>query len=46
MSFAFEPNYALGRHLAHLGGTLLVDEDEPIELNPYTGRLLPATGRG
>jgi hypothetical protein len=44
MSFAFEPNYAFGRHLAHLGGTVLVGENEPIELNPYTAQILRATG--
>ncbi|MEU8351282.1 MULTISPECIES: M24 family metallopeptidase [unclassified Streptomyces] len=40
MSFAFEPNYAIGRHLAHIGGTVIVGEDEPVELNPYTARIL------
>lgn len=40
MSFAFEPNYAFGRHLAYLGGTVIVGEDEAIELNPYTARIL------
>ncbi|WP_446034412.1 hypothetical protein, partial [Streptomyces olivaceus] len=44
MSFAFEPNYAYNRHLAHLGGTVLVGEDGPIELNPYSAQLLPAAG--
>ncbi|MFD4636951.1 M24 family metallopeptidase [Lentzea sp. NPDC058436] len=44
MSFAFEPNYAFGRHLVHLGGTVIVGEDQPIELNPYTAQLLPAAG--
>jgi hypothetical protein len=33
MCFAFEPNYAFGRHVAHLGGTVIVGEDEPIELS-------------
>ncbi|MGV9964178.1 M24 family metallopeptidase [Streptomyces olivaceus] len=46
MSFAFEPNYAYNRHLAHLGGTVLVGEDGPIELNPYSAQLLPAAGHG
>lgn len=40
MSFAFEPNYAFGRHLAYLGGTVIVGTDEPIELNPYTAQIL------
>ncbi|WP_045748422.1 aminopeptidase P family protein [Actinoplanes rectilineatus] len=44
MSFAFEPNYAYGRHLAHLGGTVVVGEDTPIELNAYTAQLLHARG--
>ncbi|GAA3864129.1 aminopeptidase P family protein [Streptomyces sedi] len=46
MSFAFEPNYAFGRRLAHLGGTVVVGEDAPIELNAYSARLLHATGTG
>jgi len=45
MCFAFEPNYAFGRHLVHLGGTVIVGEDEPIELNPYTTEILQATGK-
>lgn len=44
MTFALEPNYAYGRHLAYLGGTVLVTDDEPLELNPYTARLLRAGG--
>ncbi|GAA5043122.1 M24 family metallopeptidase [Nocardia callitridis] len=46
MSFAFEPNYAFGRHLVHLGGTVVVGADEPLELNPYSTRLLRAAGDG
>lgn len=45
MSFALEPNYGFNRHLAHLGGTAVVTADEPLELNPYSARLLPAGGR-
>lgn len=45
MSFALEPNYGFHRHLAHLGGTAVVTEDEPLELNPYSAQLLPAAGR-
>ncbi|WP_433444842.1 hypothetical protein [Nonomuraea sp. CA-141351] len=44
MTFAFEPNYAFGRHLVHLGGTVIVGDDEPIELNPYTAQILRAAG--
>lgn len=44
MSFAFEPNYAFRRHLVHLGGTVIVGEDVPIELNPYSAQLLHAEG--
>ena len=44
MCFAFEPNYAFGRHVVHLGGTVIVGEDEPIELNPYTAQILRAAG--
>ncbi len=44
MTFAFEPNYAYGRRLAYIGGTVIVGEDEPIELNPYTARILRAAG--
>jgi hypothetical protein len=32
----------VGRHLAYLGGTVIVGEDEAIELNPYTSRILRA----
>lgn len=42
MSFALEPNYAFGRHLAYLGGTVIVGEQGAIELNPYTARILRA----
>ncbi|MQY24426.1 M24 family metallopeptidase [Nocardia macrotermitis] len=44
MSFAFEPNYAFGRHLVHLGGTVVVGQDSPIELNPYSAQLLHTAG--
>lgn len=44
MTFALEPNYAYGRHLAYIGGTVIVGEEEPIELNPYTARILRAAG--
>lgn len=45
MTFALEPNYVVGRQLAYLGGTVIVGDDEPIELNPYTAQLLRAAGR-
>jgi len=44
MTFALEPNYAFGRHLAYIGGTVIVGEDGPIELNPYTAQILQAAG--
>ncbi|MBB3053186.1 Xaa-Pro aminopeptidase [Prauserella isguenensis] len=44
MSFALEPNYVFGRHLAYIGGTVIVGEDGAIELNPYTARILRAAG--
>lgn len=44
MSFALEPNYVVGGRLAYLGGTVIVGDDSPIELNPYTARLLQAAG--
>jgi Xaa-Pro aminopeptidase len=44
MTFAFEPNYAFGRRLAYIGGTVIVGDDEPIELNPYTAQILRAAG--
>lgn len=39
---SFEPNYAFGWHLACLGGTVIVGEDEAVELNPYTAQILRA----
>lgn len=33
MCFAPGPNYAFGWHLAYIGGTVLVGQDEAIELN-------------
>ena len=45
MSFAFEPNYAFGRHVVHLGGTVVVGEDGPMELNPYTAQIIKAAGK-
>ena len=45
MCFVFEPNYAFGRHVAHLGGSVIVGEDKPIELSPYTAQILQAAGK-
>ena len=42
MTFALEPNYVFGRRLAYLGGTVIVGESDPTELNPYIARLLRA----
>ncbi|MFJ6849711.1 M24 family metallopeptidase [Streptomyces sp. NPDC091271] len=44
MTFAFEPNYAFGQHLAYIGGTVVVGEEGAVELNPYTARILRAAG--
>lgn len=33
---------ARGRHLAHVGGTVIAGENEPIELSPYTAQILRA----
>lgn len=42
MTFAFEPSCGFGRHIVTLGGTVIVGEDEALELNPYTAQLLRA----
>jgi Xaa-Pro aminopeptidase len=39
MSFAFEPSCGFGHHLVCVGGTVIVGEHGPIELNPYTAQL-------
>src|SRR5690606_3320795 len=44
MTFAMEPNYVFGRRLAYLGGTVIVGDPDPIELNPYTAQILRAQG--
>ncbi|OBG19005.1 aminopeptidase P family protein [Mycobacterium sp. 852002-51057_SCH5723018] len=44
MTFALEPNYVFGRHLAYIGGTVIVDDEGPIELNPSTAQILRAAG--
>lgn len=42
MSFAFEPNCAFGRHVANLGGTVVVGENQPIELDRVSTNLMRA----
>jgi Xaa-Pro aminopeptidase len=42
MTFAFEPSCGIGDHMVTLGGTVLVGQDEPVELNPLTAKLLRA----
>lgn len=39
MSFALEPSCGFGRHLVTVGGTVIVGEDGPMELNPFTAEL-------
>jgi Xaa-Pro aminopeptidase len=46
MTFAFEPNCVFGRRTANLGGTVIVGDDAPVELNPRTARLLHARASG
>lgn len=43
MCFAFEPNCAFGRHMANIGGTVVVGESAGIALNHNTTRLMHAT---
>ena len=40
MCFALEPNYAFRRYLAYIRGTVIIGEDEAIELNLDTTELL------
>ncbi|PRX96535.1 M24 family metallopeptidase [Allonocardiopsis opalescens] len=42
MCFVLEPQYAFDRHLTHIGGTVIVGEDEPIALSPLTREVLRA----
>lgn len=42
MCFAFEPNCAFGRHLANIGGTVVVGEREGVALNENSTRLMHA----
>jgi len=40
MGFAFEPNCVLGRHRVNIGGTVVVGEDGPIEMNQICNRMV------
>jgi Xaa-Pro aminopeptidase len=40
MTFAFEPNAVIGEHLVNFGGTVVIGDDDPVELNPFTAQLL------
>lgn len=42
MTFAFEPNCAIGRRTVNIGGTVIVGADKAIELNPHTAEVLHA----
>jgi len=42
MSWAFEPSAVVGSRAVNLGGTVIIGEDGPIELNPLTAQLLRA----
>ena len=43
MSFAFEPSCGFGQYLVTVGGTVIVGKDrQPIELNPYSSRMIRA----
>jgi Xaa-Pro aminopeptidase len=42
MSWAFEPSAVVGGRAVNLGGTVIIGEDGPIELNPLTAQLLRA----
>lgn len=45
MSFAVEPTFAAEHYMAHVGTTVIVGDEDPIELSPYTVQLLPAAGQ-
>ncbi len=40
MTFAFEPNCGIGKHVVNLGGTVILGENGPIELNEVTTNLM------
>jgi hypothetical protein len=39
---SFEPSAVVGGRAANIGGTVIIGEDGPIELNPLTAQLLRA----
>jgi Xaa-Pro aminopeptidase len=40
MTFSFEPSCLLGRRFVNLGGTVVVGEDAPVELNEISTRMM------
>lgn len=42
MTFAFEPSCVINGRMVNIGGTVIVSEDDPLELNPLTAQLLRA----
>lgn len=42
MTLSFEPNAVVGGRVVNLGGTVVIGEDDPVELNPFTAQLLRA----
>jgi Xaa-Pro aminopeptidase len=40
MSWSFEPSAVVGGRAVNLGGTVIIGEDDPIELSPLTAQLL------
>ena len=43
MTFSVEPNCAFGGRMMHLGGTVVVGKDNPVELGPATAHLIRVT---
>jgi Xaa-Pro aminopeptidase len=44
MCFVLEPQYAFGGRLVHPRGTVIVGDDDPLELSPYSAQILRAAG--
>jgi hypothetical protein len=42
VTLAFEPNCVINGKLASIGGTVIIGDDGPVELNPFTAQLLRA----
>jgi Xaa-Pro aminopeptidase len=42
MAFSVAPNAVIGDHAVSLGGTVVVGESDPVELNHFTAQLLRA----